>query len=163
MPLGSFSGGFSSTDGYVPVNEAQIRRLERRSTCQADQFLEALTVFIPITRPALRQAQQAFRLRSRASMTVAFRSFCPQTVASPHQFHFPSPVKMPVSNLDCVIRLHQPIFMSSRKHFNYCLILQWFTGVPVDNFLTLLWIKLWKTPQTHQRLKLRKCYMFLTN
>ena len=49
MPLGSFSGGFSSTAGYVPGNEAHVRRLERRSTIQADHFLKALSVFIPIT------------------------------------------------------------------------------------------------------------------
>ena len=50
VPLGSFSGGFSSTDGYVPVNEAHVRRLERRSTRRADHFPGALSVFIPITR-----------------------------------------------------------------------------------------------------------------
>ena len=49
VSLGSFSGGCSSTAGYVPGNEAQIRRLERRSTIQADHFLKALSVFIPIT------------------------------------------------------------------------------------------------------------------
>lgn len=49
MPLGSFSGGFSSTAGYVPGNEAHVRRLERRGTIQADHFLKALSVFIPTT------------------------------------------------------------------------------------------------------------------
>jgi hypothetical protein len=52
VPLGSFSGGFSSTAGYVPGNEARQfseEKGERRSTCQADHFLEALSVFILIT------------------------------------------------------------------------------------------------------------------
>ena len=53
VSLGSFSGGFSSTAGYVPGNEAHVRRLERRSTDQADHFLKALSVFIPITRANL--------------------------------------------------------------------------------------------------------------
>ena len=49
MPLGSFSGGFSSTAGYVPGNEAFIRRRERRSTHLADHFQRALLVFIRVT------------------------------------------------------------------------------------------------------------------
>src|SRR5215204_6641787 len=53
VSLGSFSGGFSSTAGYVPGNEAHVRRLERRSTNQADHFLKALSVFIPITQVRL--------------------------------------------------------------------------------------------------------------
>ena len=46
-------------------------------------------------------SQQAFRLRLRTYQTVAFRSFRPRTIASPHPFHLPVPVKMPVSNSDC--------------------------------------------------------------
>ena len=49
VPLGSFSGGFSSTAGYVPGNEALIRRCERRSTRLADHFQRALLVFIRVT------------------------------------------------------------------------------------------------------------------
>ncbi len=47
--LGSFSGGFSSTAGYVPGNEAQVRRRERRSTHLTDHFQRALLVFIRVT------------------------------------------------------------------------------------------------------------------
>lgn len=50
MPLGFFCGGFSSTAGYVPGNEACVRRLKRRSTHLADHFQRALLVFIQATR-----------------------------------------------------------------------------------------------------------------
>jgi len=49
VSLGSFSGGFSSTAGYVPGNEALVRRRERRSTRLADQVQGALLVFIRVT------------------------------------------------------------------------------------------------------------------
>jgi hypothetical protein len=47
MPLGSFSGGCSSTAGYVPGNEAH-RSEDRRATLHLwdDHFPLALTVFI---------------------------------------------------------------------------------------------------------------------
>jgi len=50
--------------------------------------------------------KQAFRLRFRTFETVAFRSCRLRTHASPHMFHLPVPVKMPVSNLDCDAILH---------------------------------------------------------
>ena len=53
MPLGFFCGGFSSTAGYVPGNEACVRRLKRRSTHLADHFQRALLVFIQATRDDL--------------------------------------------------------------------------------------------------------------
>jgi len=46
--------------------------------------------------------------------------------ASPHQLHLSVPVKIPVSNLDCDVILHQPIFMSRRKYFNFR---PYFTGL----------------------------------
>ena len=45
----SFFGGFSSTSGYVPGNEALVRRRERRSTSGMIISLAALSVFIPPT------------------------------------------------------------------------------------------------------------------
>ncbi|HMQ05352.1 MAG TPA: hypothetical protein PKD26_15655 [Pyrinomonadaceae bacterium] len=57
VPLGFCCGGFSSTAGYVPGNEAQRspKRVERRSTIQADHFLKALSVFIPTTQAGFPQ------------------------------------------------------------------------------------------------------------
>ena len=46
----SFFGGFSSTAGYVPGNEARILRRERLDTFQDDHFHQALFVFIQTTR-----------------------------------------------------------------------------------------------------------------
>ena len=63
VPLGFCCGGFSSTAGYVPGNEAQVRRHERRSTRSADHFRGALLVFIRVTGKVFRLFPQAFRLR----------------------------------------------------------------------------------------------------
>ena len=50
MPIGFFCGGFSSTAGYVPGNEARVLRRERLDTFQDDHFHQALFVFIQTTR-----------------------------------------------------------------------------------------------------------------
>jgi len=63
--------------------------------------------------------KQAFRLRFRTFETVAFRSCRLRTHASPHMFHLPVPVKMPVSNLDCDAILHPEKTMSSIKYFKF--------------------------------------------
>ena len=52
-PLGFFSGGFSSTAGYVPGNEALVFRRERLGTLQVDHLPRALSVFIRITPASL--------------------------------------------------------------------------------------------------------------
>lgn len=44
----SFFGGFSSTSGYVPGNEALVFRRERRSTFQDDHFLSGVVGFYPV-------------------------------------------------------------------------------------------------------------------
>jgi hypothetical protein len=96
VPLGSFSGGFSSTTGYVPGNEALVRRRERRSTRLADHFQWALLVFIRVTfeksedfsskpfgfgsgRFEQRLSAPTVRklLRHRISSTSRYRSKCP--------------------------------------------------------------------------------------
>ena len=53
VPLGFFSGGFSSTAGYVPGNEALVFRRERLGTLQVDHLPRALSVFIRITPASL--------------------------------------------------------------------------------------------------------------
>jgi len=79
VPLGFCFGGFSSTAGYVPGNEAQHPRiLSDIRTHLADHFQRALSVFIRITRKIRRSFQQAFRLRLRASTG----SFNPLTLPS---------------------------------------------------------------------------------
>ena len=96
VPLGSFSGGFSSTTGYVPGNEALVRRHERRSTRLADQFQWALLVFIRVTfeksedfsskpfgfgsrrlRQRLSAPSVSDRLRHRTRSSFRCRSKCP--------------------------------------------------------------------------------------
>ena len=111
MPLGSFSGGFSSTAGYASGNEAQHvprREPERRSTCQADHFLEALSVFIPITRVTLRRADPgkpfgfgSGRPLQRLSAPTALELCVTASVP------LPGTGQEPVSDLDCVAILHQ--------------------------------------------------------
>jgi len=55
VPLGFCSGGFSSTAGYVPGNEALVLQRERLSTHWADHFPRALLRFYPSnSRSALR-------------------------------------------------------------------------------------------------------------
>ena len=54
MPLGFFCGGFSSTAGYVPGNEARIFRRGRLGTFRVVLFLWASLVFIRATCAAFR-------------------------------------------------------------------------------------------------------------
>ena len=87
----SFFGGFSSTAGYVPGNEARCVSPEgaayraalhspgRSSPVERPPFLSGRP---PAGMPAHRR--QAFRLQLRAYWTAAFRSFCPRTVR--HRF-----------------------------------------------------------------------------
>ena len=103
VPLGFCCGGFSSTAGYVPGNEAQVRRQERRSSQSADQVRRALLVFIRVTEKVFRLFPQAFRLRLLAFSSSGFPLLLLSNDASPHSFHLQVPVKMPVSNLDCVM------------------------------------------------------------
>lgn len=63
---------------------------------------------------------------------------------------------MPVSDLDYVGIIHHPNSVSSRKYFNYCLILQQFTDAAVEKIKGNLWIKMWKTTQAFQAVNLRK-------
>ena len=81
----SFFGGFSSTAGYVPGNEA--RRFpegnhERHKHLWADHFPLASLVFIRETsiRPFGLMPAKPFGFGPRRSWTAAFRSFCPRTV-----------------------------------------------------------------------------------
>jgi hypothetical protein len=118
VSLGSFSGGFSSTAGYVPGNEALV---ETRAAWHhlADQVQLALSVFIRITRSFRRNLQQAFRLRIRAMIATTFPPFAASGKASPLFPLFSIAVKMPVSNFDCEAILHPIFLMSRRKYFKY--------------------------------------------
>ena len=108
MPLGSFSGGFSSTAGYVPGNEAQVRRQERRSTHLADHFQRALLVFIRVTYEVVRRLfKQAFRLRFRAFETAAFRSFCLSNESVTASVPPPGAGQNARKQFDCENSLHQ--------------------------------------------------------
>jgi hypothetical protein len=102
VPLGFCCGGFSSTAGYVPGNEAQVRRHERRSTRSADQVRGALLVFIRVTGKVFRLFPQAFRLRPWRPSS-GFPLLLLSNGASPHPFHLQVSVKTPVSNFDCVM------------------------------------------------------------
>lgn len=103
-----------------PATRLNVLRHERRSTRLADHFQRALLVFIRVTfEDVLRHFQQAFRLRFRTFETVAFRSCCLRSSASPRMIHLPVPVKMPVSNLDCDAILHPKKTMSSIKYFKF--------------------------------------------
>ncbi|MGE3381651.1 MAG: hypothetical protein AB7L70_01775 [Pyrinomonadaceae bacterium] len=128
VSLGFCSGGFSSTAGYVPGNEAQLtpKSVERRSTDQADHFLMALSVFIPTT-PAVCPEGSALASLSASAPSVSSSGFpllLLSNYASPHQFHLSVPVKVPLSNLDCEAILHHLNSMSSRNYFNFRLFLQ---------------------------------------
>lgn len=126
VPLGFCFGGFSSTAGYVPGNEARVRGLERRSTHLADHFQRALLVFIRATQICLAaDPSKPFgfgseRTRQRHSAPSARErrvtaSAPPLGAGQNHR-----------SDLDCETILH-PIFpKSSRKYFNYC---PYFIGV----------------------------------
>ena len=119
VPLGFCCGGFSSTAGYVPGNEA--RHLSTRTTCTrlADHFQRAVTRFYP---------SNSENLSTLLSKPFGFGSGRPDSGfplllssndASPHPFHLPVPVKMPISNFDCEWIVTWNFSMSSRKYFKF--------------------------------------------
>ncbi len=75
---------------------------ERRSTRTVDQLRRALLVFIRVTGKVFRRFPQAFRLRLWR-LSSGFPLLLLSNDASPHSLHLQVPVKMPVSNLDCVM------------------------------------------------------------
>ncbi len=102
MPLGFCCGGFSSTAGYVPGNEAHIRRRERRSTRSADHFRGALLVFIRVTEKSFDSSSKPFGFGPGVTSS-GFPLLLLSNDASPHSFHLQMPVKVPVSSFDCVM------------------------------------------------------------
>jgi hypothetical protein len=102
VPLGSFSGGFSSTAGYVPGNEARqisFEKRERRGTHLADHFQRALLVFIRVTREDPKISPASLSASAPDVRTAAVRFLLFSNGASPRPFHLPVPVKLPVSFL----------------------------------------------------------------
>lgn len=102
VSLGFFSGGFSSTAGYVPATRLKIRRSERLRTRSVDHSRGALLVFIRATGKIFRSFPQAFRLRLWRPSS-GFPLLLLASDASPHPLHLQVPVKTPVSNFDYVM------------------------------------------------------------
>jgi len=130
VPLGLCSGGFSSTAGYVPGNEALV---PKDSSDIAPVWLIISKGRCPFLseqlRPALRLTLASLSASASDVPDSGFPLLLSANGVSPPPFHLPMPVKMPVSNLDCEAILHPLFSMSSRKYINYC---PYFTG--------LLWI-----------------------
>src|SRR5918911_4288321 len=88
VPFGFCCGGFSSTAGYVPGNEAQVRRLKRLATPRLINSSKRDCVFIRVARdePCDPSRSQAFRLQREAliaataacrrSQTMRHRTIC---------------------------------------------------------------------------------------
>jgi hypothetical protein len=120
VPLGFCYGGFSSTAGYVPGNEAQ-RLLRVASGVALDWLIISKERYSFLS-------EQLEKSEDLSSKPFGFSSGCEvnpirssllSNVASPHRLPLPVPVKMPVSNFDYGWSLH-PIFSMSRTiYFNF--------------------------------------------
>ncbi|MEA2176055.1 MAG: hypothetical protein QOD00_3647 [Blastocatellia bacterium] len=137
-PFGFCCGGFSSTAGYVPGNEASIR-LAPIEAAYASLWLFLSSGRYPFLSGRSRKPRglpwQAFRLQLGVSIGNDSRLPFPSNPASPQRSPFPSLVTTPASDATEVVGYTLP--------FNDC---------QAENTLTLeplifhsLWKNLWKT------------------
>ncbi|HEX8847019.1 MAG TPA: hypothetical protein VF791_20415 [Pyrinomonadaceae bacterium] len=100
VPFGFCCGGFSSTAGYVPGNEAQVRRLKRLATSRLIISSKARLRFYPLPlkmralRPSLEAKPFGFSARCKSCNS---RLLPLSNGASPHRLPLLSLVTMPVS------------------------------------------------------------------
>ena len=116
VPLGFCFGGFSSTTGYVPGNEALVFRRERRSTFGLIISRGRCFVVIRATRVCLAaNPSKPLGFGSKRTRQWLSAPFCPRTMR--HRICSTSsvPVKVPVSNFDCETILHLILFLSREK------------------------------------------------
>jgi len=103
----SFFGGFSSTAGYVPGNEALVPKDVSGVAPLSWSFLAGFNRFYPVD-PNRPEGWSWLSLSASAPgvLDSGFPLLLSANGVSPPPFHFPMPVKMPVSNLDCEASLH---------------------------------------------------------
>jgi hypothetical protein len=121
VPLGFCCGGFSSTAGYVPGNEARPSfDCERLSTQSADHFRRALLVFIRVTQSIFRRLSASLSASVKGGRSDRDSALdCRRMVRHRVRSLFPLPVKIPVSNFDYGWSLHPKFRMSRRKYFRF--------------------------------------------
>jgi hypothetical protein len=109
-------GGFSSTTGYVPGNEALVFRRERRSTFGLIISRGRCFVVIRATQVCLAaNPSKPLGFGSKRTRQWLSAPFCPRTMR--HRICSTSsvPVKVPVSNFDCETILHLILSLSREK------------------------------------------------
>ena len=120
VPLGFCCGGFSSTAGYVPGNEARVPK-DSSGVAPVKMINPAGVIRFYPDNSCLafrRNPSKPFGFGSGVSDS-GFPLLLSTDGASPLSSPLPGPVKMPVSNLDFEAILHPLILMSSIKYFNY--------------------------------------------
>ncbi len=150
VPIGFCSGGFPPPPVTFPATRPVFQRTASAPSRwflagKRQPFLSGWPDALPSGRV---RREQAFRLRSRASIasdSVFLRS---RIGASPLRSPLPGPVVMPVSNLDYIRSLHPFFRTSSRKHLRFSAFSGPFERPAVDKFFAGLWKNLWKTRQT---------------
>jgi hypothetical protein len=144
VPLGFCSGGFSSTAGYVPGNEArQVFSEEstferRRAPSKADHFLCGVDRFYPTDQSARGRIGTSLSASAPDVPDGGFPLLPSTNCASPHQFHFPVPVKIPVAISTVKLSLLQIFFESSRKYFKFATLGRRFCAQFVEKAVTKL-------------------------
>jgi hypothetical protein len=126
VPIGFFCGGFSSTAGYVPGNEAHFPlALYSERLLLFSPVVPCRKVFSVFIRKTLETIFQFFPEPSlSASMRGVNSNFFPSFVTLNRCVTAPiaSPCtgQKPVSIFDCIWSLRSFFLMSSRKYFKFC-------------------------------------------
>ena len=114
----------------------------------ADHLPVVLSVFIRTTRSAFRSTSaKPFGFGSGRIGQRHSAPSVPQTIASPHPFHLPVPVKIPVA-ISTVKSVYTRFFVCQVENtLTITLYLRACCGKTVDISQADLWIKVWKTGQ----------------
>ncbi len=129
MPIGFCCGGFSSTAGYVPGNEARSAEANQSDIATFRLYLpKDVVCFYPNNLKSPKTLRkQSLSASMQGVITTedsAYRLFSNRCVTAP--LAYPCIGQKPVSNFDYVWILHRIFFKSSRKYFNFS---PYFTGI----------------------------------
>jgi len=127
VPVGFCCGGFSSTAGYVPGNEAHLAMSDFCSL-PGGSLPKSVFRFYPenpekVFQPFPRAKPFGFDSERNSNFFPSFVTL-KRCVTAPLASLCTG--QKPISIFDCIWSLHSFFFMSSRKHFRFC---RYFKGI----------------------------------
>jgi len=153
MPVGFCCGGFPPPPVTFPATRLgeSPKRCER--LCTFGLITSRRRRPFPANSDPLRRADRSSSLSASAPSVLGsgFPLLLPASGVSRLPLHLSVPVKTPVSDLDCEAILHPQKPMSSRKYFNYTLILRASCEKSVEKRVGNLWTKMWKIREVRLR------------